>query len=73
MVKPLFKVSTPQEVITMLKDYLNLKEITQNNIEEVDIKTTLHRFLAEERKSKGKRELLEKMELGWNLLIRNRK
>jgi len=48
MVKPLFKVSTPQEVITMLKDYLNLKEITQNNIEEVDIKTTLHRFLAEE-------------------------
>ncbi|PKP54891.1 molybdopterin molybdenumtransferase MoeA, partial [Candidatus Atribacteria bacterium HGW-Atribacteria-1] len=48
MVKPLFKVSTPQEVITMLKDHLNLKEITQNNIEEVDIKITLHRFLAEE-------------------------
>ena len=48
MVKPLFKVSTPQEVITILKDHLNLKEITQNNIEEVDIKITLHRFLAEE-------------------------
>ena len=47
MVKPLFKVSTPREVITMLKDHLNLKEITQSNIEEVDIKTTLHRFLAE--------------------------
>lgn len=48
MVKPLFKVSTPQEVIMMLKDHLNLKEITQNNIEEVDIKIALHRFLAEE-------------------------
>ena len=48
MVKPLFKVSTPQEVITMLKDHLNLQEITQNNIEEVDIKIALHRFLAEE-------------------------
>ncbi len=48
MVKPLFKVSTPQEVITILKDHLNLEEITQNNVEEVDIKITLHRFLAEE-------------------------
>jgi len=48
MVKPLFKVSTPQEVIMMLKDHLNLKELTQSNIEEVDIKTALHRFLAEE-------------------------
>ena len=48
MVKPLFKVSTPQEVITMLKDYLNLKEITQNNIGGVDIKIALYRFLAEE-------------------------
>jgi len=48
MVKPLFKVSTPQEVITILKDHLNLQEITQNNIEEVDIKIALHRFLAEE-------------------------
>ena len=48
MVKPLFKVSTPHEVITILKDHLNLDEITQNNIEEVDIKITLHRFLAEE-------------------------
>lgn len=48
MVKPLFKVSTPQEVITILKDHLDLKEITQNNIEEVDIKIALHRFLAEE-------------------------
>ena len=48
MVRPLFKVSTPQEVITMLEDYLNLKEITQNNIEEVDIKIALHRFLAED-------------------------
>jgi len=47
MVKPLFKVSTPQEVITMLKNHLNLKEITQSNTEEVDIKTALHRFLAE--------------------------
>ncbi|GAG72606.1 unnamed protein product [marine sediment metagenome] len=48
MVKLLFKVSTPQEVITILKDHLNLEEITQNNVEEVDIKITLHRFLAEE-------------------------
>jgi len=32
----------------MLKDHLNLKEITQNNIEEADIKIALHRFLAEE-------------------------
>ena len=48
MVKPLFKVSTPHEVITILKDHLNLEEITQNNVEEVDIKITLHRFLAEE-------------------------
>ncbi|GAJ01900.1 unnamed protein product, partial [marine sediment metagenome] len=48
MVKPLFKVNTPNEVITILKDYLNLKEITRNNIEEVDIKIALHRFLAEE-------------------------
>jgi molybdopterin molybdotransferase len=48
MVKPLFKVSTPQEVITILKDHLNLEEITQNNVEKVDIKVALHRFLAEE-------------------------
>jgi len=48
MVKHLFKVSTPNEVITMLKDHLNLNEITQNNIEGVDIKIALHRFLAEE-------------------------
>lgn len=48
MVKPLFKVSTPNEVITILKDHLNLKEITKNNIEEVDIKIALHRFLSEE-------------------------
>jgi len=48
MVKPLFKVSTPQEVITMLKDHLNLKEITRSNIEVVDIKTALYRILAEE-------------------------
>jgi len=48
MVKPLFKVSTPNEVIAMLKSHLNLKEITQRNIEVVDIKTALHRILAEE-------------------------
>ena len=48
MVKPLFKVVTPQEVITKLKDHLNLKEIIKNNIEEADIKIVLHRFLAEE-------------------------
>jgi molybdopterin molybdotransferase len=48
MVKPLFKVNTPNEVITMLKDHLNFKEITRNNIEEVNIKIALHRFLAEE-------------------------
>jgi molybdopterin molybdotransferase len=48
MAKPLFKVSTPNEVITMLKGHLNLKEITQSNIEVVDIKTALHRILAEE-------------------------
>lgn len=48
MTRPLFNLSTPQEVIMMLKDHLNLKEIIQNNIEEVDIKIALHRFLAEE-------------------------
>lgn len=48
MVKPLFKVSTPNEVITILKDHLNLEETTQNNVEKVDIKVALHRFLAEE-------------------------
>lgn len=48
MVKPLFKVSTPNEVITTLKDHLRLKEIIRNNIEEVNIKIALHRFLAEE-------------------------
>ncbi|HER23456.1 MAG TPA: molybdopterin molybdenumtransferase MoeA [Candidatus Atribacteria bacterium] len=48
MVKPLFKVRTPQEVKMLLKDHLNLKDIIQKNIEEVDIKTALHRFLAEE-------------------------
>jgi len=48
MVKPLFKVSTPHEVITMLKDHLNLKEMIKSNIEVVDIKTALHRILAEE-------------------------
>ena len=48
MVKPLFKVNTPNEVITKLKDHVNFKEITQNNIEEVNIKIALHRFLAEE-------------------------
>ena len=48
MVKPLFEVSTPQEVITVLKDHLNLRELIRSNIEEVDIKIALHRFLAEE-------------------------
>lgn len=48
MTRPLFNLSTPQEVIMMLKDHLNLKEIIQNNIEEVDIVIALHRFLAEE-------------------------
>lgn len=48
MVKPVLKVSTPQDVIVILKDHLNLEEIIQNNVEEVDIKITLHRFLAEE-------------------------
>jgi len=48
MSRPLFKVNTPNEVITMLKDHLNFKEITRNNIEEVNIKIALHRFLAEE-------------------------
>ena len=48
MVKPLLKVSTPQEVMMELKNHLNLREIIQSNIEEVDIKTSLHRFLAEE-------------------------
>ena len=47
MTKPLFKVSTPQEVIMMLKDNLNLEEIVRSNIEVVNIKTALHRILAE--------------------------
>ena len=47
MTKPLLNLNTPEEVIRMLKDHLNLKEIIRRNIEVVDIKNTLHRILAE--------------------------
>lgn len=48
MTKPLFKVSTPEEAIKVLKDHLNIQKIIQKNREIVNIKDSLHRVLAEE-------------------------
>lgn len=48
MKKPLFKVSTPEEVIKVLKDHLDIQKIIQKNREIVNIKDSLHRVLAEE-------------------------
>ncbi|MCK4240717.1 MAG: molybdopterin molybdotransferase MoeA [Candidatus Atribacteria bacterium] len=48
MTKPLFKVSTPEEVIKVLKDHLDIQKIIQKNREIVNIKDSLHRVLAEE-------------------------
>ena len=48
MTKPLFKVSTPEEVIKVLKDHLDIQKIIQKNREIVNIKDSLHRILAEE-------------------------
>ena len=48
MTKPLFKVSTPEEAIRVLKDHLDIQKIIQKNREIVNIKDSLHRVLAEE-------------------------
>lgn len=48
MTKPLFKVSTPEEVIKVLKDHLDIQKIIQKNREIVNIKDSLRRVLAEE-------------------------
>ncbi len=48
MTKPLFKVSTPEEAIKVLKDHLDIQKIIQKNREIVNIKDSLHRILAEE-------------------------
>ncbi len=48
MTKPLFKVSTPEEAIKVLKDHLDIQKIIQKNREIVNIKDSLHQVLAEE-------------------------
>jgi len=48
LVRPLFKVSTPEEVIKSLKNNLNLKKIIQNNKELINIKNALNRILSKE-------------------------
>lgn len=48
MTKPLFKVSTPEEAIRVLKDHLDIQKIIQKNREIVNIKDSLHQVLAEE-------------------------
>jgi len=48
LVRPLFEVSTPEEVIKLLKNNLNLKKIIQNNKEVINIKNALHRILSKE-------------------------
>lgn len=47
MTKPLFKVSTSEEAIKVLKDHLDIQKIIQKNREIVNIKDSLHRILAE--------------------------
>ena len=48
MVRPLFEVSTPEEVIKLLKNNLNFKKIIQNNKEVINVKNALHRILSKE-------------------------
>jgi len=48
LVRPLFKVSTPEEVVKLLKNNLNFKKIIQNNKKIIDIKNALHRILSKE-------------------------
>lgn len=48
MVRPLFKVSTPEEVVKLLKNNLNFKKIIQNNKKIIDIKNALYRILSKE-------------------------
>ncbi len=48
MTKPLFKVSTSEEAIKVLKDHLDIQKIIQKNREIVNIKDSLRRVLAEE-------------------------
>jgi len=48
LVSPLFEVSTPEEVIKLLKNNLNFKKIIQNNKEVINIKNALHRILSKE-------------------------
>lgn len=48
MTKLLFKVSTPEEVIKVLKENLDIQKIIQKNQEIVNIKDSLQRILAEE-------------------------
>ena len=48
MVRPLFEVSTPEEVIKLLKNNLNFKKIIQNNKEVINIKNALQRILSKE-------------------------
>jgi molybdopterin molybdotransferase len=53
MVKPLFKVSTPQEVIKTIKNHLDICKILKKNREIVNIKDSLYRVLVEEIISPG--------------------
>ncbi len=53
MVKPLFKVSTPQEVIKTIKNHLDIGKILKKNREIVNIKDSLYRVLVEEIISPG--------------------
>mgnify|MGYP000215082387 CR=1 FL=1 len=48
MIRPLFEVSTPEEVIKLLKNNLNFKKIIQNNKEVINIKNALYRILSKE-------------------------
>jgi len=48
LVRPLFKVSTPEEVIKLLRNNLNFKKIIQNNKEVINIKNALYRMLSKE-------------------------
>ncbi|MEA1939074.1 MAG: gephyrin-like molybdotransferase Glp [Candidatus Caldatribacteriota bacterium] len=48
LVRPLFKVSTPEEVIKLLKNNLYFKKIIQNDKEVIDIIDALYRILSKE-------------------------
>ena len=53
MVKPLFKISTPKEVIKTIKNHLDIGKILKKNREIVNIKDSLYRVLVEEIISPG--------------------